>query len=74
MNLATTPDSCFKFQLSHLYPHADKGLSFVVLTQERLDEMVRTVYHQGFEASLAQAAFGYLSGDEVSDGQPRPGN
>ena len=73
MNLATIPDH-LKFQLSHFYPNADKDLSFVVLTQERLDEMVQAVYHQGFGAGLAEAAFGHLSGDEVSDEQPRPGD
>ena len=62
------------YQLSHLYPNADKDLSFVVLTQERLDEMVQTAYYQGFGAGLAHAVFGHLIDDEVSDEPSGPGN
>ena len=73
MPLATTSDR-INVQLSYLYPNADKDLSFVVLTQDRLDEMVQAAYHQGFGAGLAEAAFGHLIGDEVNDEQPRPGD
>ena len=73
MNLATIPDR-LKVQLSYLYLNVGEDLSFVVLTQERLEEMVQVSYYQGFGAGLVQAAFGHLSGDEVNNEQPRPGD